>query len=194
MAKKDATADKKKPAYRNLSENWKTLIAEGAVALVIGVIIVATPQLSGKVVKYMLGGFLIVYAILSFFSARSAKQIEEPSTWLIARGVIALAGGLIIMFWPGLTKLTLLYILAIFAITAGVIIGFTGLLQKWDSIYKWFSAIAGIASIAFGLVLLGNKGNLTDPIIWVSGLYAMIFGMLVMFLGVGARGISKASG
>jgi uncharacterized membrane protein HdeD (DUF308 family) len=193
MAKKDKSKEKKTSKSRNLSENWKTIVAEGAIALVIGVVIVAVPSLSEKVVRYMLGGFLIIYAVLSFVAANSAGKEDEPAAWLWARGVIAGAGGLVIMFWPGLTKLTLLYILAVFAIAAGVIVGVSGVFQKWDKTYKGIAGIAGVASVVFGIILISWSSTFTDPIIWIVGVYSMLFGLLMILLGAGARGIGKTT-
>jgi uncharacterized membrane protein HdeD (DUF308 family) len=191
MAKKDESKRGKTSTYRNLSENWKTIVAEGAIALVIGVVIVAVPNLSEKVVRYLLGGFLIVYAVLSIVAAGSAGKESEPTAWLYVRGVIAGAGGLVIMFWPGLTKLTLLYILAVFAIVAGVIVGVTGIFQKWDKTYKAIAGFGGIASVVFGIILISYSSSLADPIIWITGVFAMLFGLMMILLGAGARGIGK---
>jgi uncharacterized membrane protein HdeD (DUF308 family) len=189
MAKKEK-AEKKKSTYGNLSENWKTVAAQGALALLIGVIIVAVPSLSEKVVRYMLGGFLIVYAVLSFVSARSAAKESQPTTWLYFRTGVAAAGGLLILFWPGFTERTLVYMLAVFAIAAGFFVGITGVLQKWNRTYKGIVGFGGLASIAFGIILISYASSATGSIIWMTGVYGMLFGLLMILMGAGARGMA----
>ena len=147
MAKKEKSQKEKAAAYRNVSENWKTVVLQGAVALVLGVVILAVPELTARVVAFLLGALLIVYGILSLVSAISAGRKAEPAAWLYSRGVVAIAGGIIILAWPGIKELTLLYILAVFAIAAGVFVTVTGLMQKWDKAYKLISSIGGLLSI-----------------------------------------------
>jgi uncharacterized membrane protein HdeD (DUF308 family) len=188
MAKKDEAHKSTTSTYRNMSENWKTIVAQGALALVLGVVIVAIPDLSEKVVRYLLGGFLVVYAVLSILSALAASKESEPATWLYIRAVLAGAGGIVILFWPGFTNLTLLYALAVFAIVAGAVIGVTGLMQRWDRGYKFIAGIGGLLSIAWGVILISRASGWKDSVVWMIGVYAMLLGLLLLSLGMGARG------
>ena len=185
-------AEKTESTYRNLSENWKTVVAQGVVALAIGIVIVAVPNLSTKVVSILLGALLLVYAILSFVGAGSAKKESQPTTWLYVRGALAAAGGLIILFWPSLKDLGLLYILGVFAIAVGVFIGFVGMFQKWDRGYKVIGGFGGLVSVAFGVILISYASSFSDSIVWIVGLYAIAFGLLLIVLGMGARGMGKS--
>jgi uncharacterized membrane protein HdeD (DUF308 family) len=192
MAKKEKGEKAKTSTYRNISENWKTVVAQGAVALVIGVIILAVPDLSEKVVRYLLGGFLVVYAVLSLVGGLRATDDEsKPGVCLYLKVGLAGAGGLVILFWPGLTSLTLLYILAVFAIVAGVVIGGTGLLQKWSGFYKMIAGLGGLLSIVFGIILISESSSWSGSIVWMTGVYALLLGLLNIVLGLGARAIGK---
>jgi uncharacterized membrane protein HdeD (DUF308 family) len=191
MAKKEKAEKAKQSTYRNLSENWKTVVAQGAIALVLGVIMVAVPSLTAKVVSILLGALIIVYGILSFVSARSAGKESQPTTWLYVRACVAVAGGIVILAWPGLQSLTLLYVLAVFSIAVGAFVMLSGLFQKWDSMYKAVAGIGGLLSIVFGIILISARSGLTDSIVWITGAYAIAFGVLLIILGLGARGIVK---
>jgi uncharacterized membrane protein HdeD (DUF308 family) len=186
MAKKE-----KAQKSRKLAENWKSLVLQGAVALIIGIVIVAIPDLSARVVAFLLGALLIVYGVLSFLSARSAAKESQPTTWLYIRGGIALAGGIVMLVWPGLKVLALTYMLAVFAIAAGAFIGVSGAFQKWDSLYKMVAGIGGAASVIFGIILISSRSSFENSIVWISGVYAIAFGLLMIVLGFGARGIEK---
>jgi uncharacterized membrane protein HdeD (DUF308 family) len=187
MAKKE-----KAQKGRNLAENWKSLILQGAVALVIGVVMVAVPDLTARVVAILLGGFLVVYGVLSFMSASSAAKESQPATWLYVRGGLAVAGGIAILVWPGLKELTLVYMLAVFAIAAGAYIGVSGAFQKWESIYKMVAGIGGALSVIFGIILISSTSSFDNSIVWITGAYAIAFGLLLIILGFGARGIEKS--
>jgi uncharacterized membrane protein HdeD (DUF308 family) len=184
MAKKE-----KAPKRRNLAENWKSLLLQGAVAIVTGVVLVSIPDLTARVVSTLLGAFLIIYGVLSFVSAGSAARESQPATWLYIRGGLAVAGGVVVVVWPSLKELTVLYMLAVFAITAGVYIGVSGLFQKWDSGYKAAAGISGLLSVVFGIGLISFASDLNGSIVWITGVYAIAFGVLMIILGLGARGI-----
>ena len=182
---------KKKSTYRNLSENWKAVVAQGVIALVIGVVVVSVPDLTARVVSILLGARLLVYGALSVLSARSASKESRPVAWLYIRGGLAIAGGIAVLVWPGLKDLTLLYILAVVSIAAGVFVCVSGLFQKWDSSYKSIAGIGGALSVVFGVILISFASNLTGSIVWVTGVYAIAFGLLMIILGVGARSIGR---
>ncbi len=180
------------PRRKRLTENWKAIVGQGAIAAVIGVVILAVPDLSAKVVSILLGALLLVYAVLSFVSGSAARGESEPFAWLFARGAIAAAGGLVILFWPSLKELSLLYILGAFAVAAGVLVGGVGLFQRWDKAYKGISGAGGLASVVFGVVLISYAGSLHSSITWIVGIYALAFGLLLVILGMGARGVAAA--
>jgi len=189
MTKKEKTS-----TYRDISENWKTVVLQGAISLVIGIVIIAIPGLTARVVSILLGALLIVYGVLSLVSGHSATQESRPGTWLYFRGAVAAAGGIVILVWPGLKDLGLVYILAVFAIAAGVFIGMFGLFQKWDRVYKSISAVSGLISVGFGVVLITRASDFAGSIIWIAGIYAIAFGLLMIILGMGARGIANKNG
>ncbi len=80
-----------------------------------------------------------------------------------------MAGGIAVLAWPGLKELTLLYMLAVFAIAAGVYIGISGLFQKWDKGYKAVAGVGGVLSVVFGIILISFASDLTEPIVWITG-------------------------
>lgn len=185
--------EKKKSALSNMAESWKTVVAQGAVSLAIGIIIVSVPDLSAKVVSILLGVLLLVYAVLSVVGGSSARKESQPSAWLFIRGGIAAVGALIILFWPSLKELSLLYILGVFAIAVGVFVGIVGLFQHWDRGYKAIGGVGGLLSIAFGVIIISYASNLSGSIVWIVGIYAIAFGLLLIVLGLGARGMGKAA-
>jgi uncharacterized membrane protein HdeD (DUF308 family) len=191
MAKKEKS--RSGSTYRNLSESWKTIVAQGVVALIIGVVILALPDLTTKVASILLGALLIVYAILSFVGANSARKEEQSSVWLWVRGGVAAAGGLAILFWPSLKETGLIYVLAVLAIGVGVFIGAVGVFQKWDKGYKVIAGLGGLASIAFGIIAIRYASDLASSSVWILGLYALLLGLLLIILGVGARSIGKTA-
>lgn len=191
MAKK--TRGKSQSTYGRMSDNWKTMLAQGAFALALGVIVLLVPNATSKVVSVLLGVFLLIYGILSMVSARSAQKSELPDTWLYARGGLAIAGGFIVLFWPNLRDITLVYILGVFAIVVGVVIGALGLFQKWSSRVKVAAGIGGLLSVIFGIILIAEASHVGSAVVQITGIYALALGLLLVGLAFGSRSAARQS-
>jgi len=48
---------------------------------------------------------------------------------------------------------------------------------------KWILALTGIISILIGIILFTNPGAGALAVVWMIGIYAVIFGALMTFLG-----------
>jgi uncharacterized membrane protein HdeD (DUF308 family) len=93
--------------------------------------------------------------------------------------------GVIALVWPGITALIFLYLLAAWAVVTGVMEIVAAFSPARDvsatresSGNDWWLALAGVASIIFGVIiaLLPRFGLLS--VIWIIGIYALIFGIL----------------
>jgi len=51
----------------------------------------------------------------------------------------------------------------------------------------WVLAIAGILSVLIGILLIANLEAGAVAVVWLIGLYALVFGALLVFLGFRLR-------
>ena len=76
------------------------------------------PGITLATLIYLFGIFIlfagVMYAIAALFRAPGHRL------WSFVGGALATIFGIIILVWPGLTALTLIYIIAIWALVAGV--------------------------------------------------------------------------
>ena len=56
---------------------------------------------------------------------------------------------------------------------------------------EWLLAIAGMASIAFGVPIAAAPGDGALALLWVIGFYAIFFGVSFVALGLRLRGVEK---
>jgi uncharacterized membrane protein HdeD (DUF308 family) len=82
--------------------------------------------------------------------------------------------------WPGVTALVLLIFIASWAIVLGVfqIIGAIRLRKEIDN--EWTLGLSGALSVLFGVVLMVAPGAGALAFIWVIGIYAVVFGILMV--------------
>jgi uncharacterized membrane protein HdeD (DUF308 family) len=106
---------------------------------------------------------------------------------LLLEGIASIAIGCIAFIWPGITAVVLLIFIALWAIFTGLLeIGAAVQLRK-EMQGEWVLALIGILSILIGIILIINPGAGALAVVWLIGIYAIIFGGLLTFLGLKFR-------
>jgi uncharacterized membrane protein HdeD (DUF308 family) len=164
---------------------WSALLG-GIGLLVLGIILVAWPGITLATFIYLFGIFIlfagVMYAVAALFRAPGHRL------WSFVGGALAAIFGIIILAWPGLTGLTLIYIIAIWALIAGIsdLVGaFAGGLTGGE---RALLALVGVASVVFGLIFLVHPGTGALAFVWAIGLYLIAVGILRIVGSFFARG------
>jgi uncharacterized membrane protein HdeD (DUF308 family) len=143
---------------------------------VLGVILVAWPGITLGTLIYLFGFLIlfagVMYAIAALFGA------TEHRLWGFVGGALAAIFGIIIVVWPGLTALTLIYIIGIWALVAGVSDLVAAFRAGVSGGERALLAVVGLASILFGLIFLIHPGGGALAFLWVIGLYLIVVGIL----------------
>ena len=108
--------------------------------------------------------------------------------WLLAlRGLAGVLFGILAFIWPGITALGLLIMIAAWAIVIGIIEIVAAVQLRKVITNEWLLILAGIASVAFGVVLLLYPRAGALVLVWWIGAYALVFGILLMILAFRLR-------
>jgi len=180
------------PALPMLAGNWWALLLRGIAAALFGLAALFWPGLTLFVLIVFFGAYALVDGVLAIVAGIRGS---EGSRWLLlAEGVFGVLAGLAALFWPGMTALVLLFLISAWAI-------FTGLLKVVMAIFfrrevenAWLMGLSGVLSILFGLVLAVLPGAGLLSLVWLIGIYALIFGIALIVLGFRARGRRQANG
>ena len=100
-------------------------------------------------------------------------------------GILGIVVGVVTFVWPGLTALSLLYLVAFWAIATGTfqVIAAIALRRELDG--EFWMALGGVASIVFGVLLVASPGDGLITLVWLVGIWAVVFG--VSSLGLAYR-------
>ena len=103
-------------------------------------------------------------------------------------GLFGIAAGILTFAWPGITALVLLLFIAGWAIATGVlqIVGAIRLRKEIEN--EWLLIASGALSIIFGLVLAARPGTGALALLYVIGIYAVLYGILEVWLSLRLRG------
>jgi len=162
-------------------------VLTGLIAIVLGIILLADPNASLKTVIYLFGIMVIVYGVARAVSGLMG-HMESRSAGIVG-GILAIIAGVAIIAWPKMSALTLLYVIAGWAIASGV----------WDVVgafasdasggRKLWSAIVGVVSVVFGLILFVHPAEGALAMLWFIGVYLIVLGFMRIVVGVfGAAG------
>jgi len=104
--------------------------------------------------------------------------------WMLVRGIVAILFGLAAFFLPGVTLLALIYMFGVFAIVDGV----TLLVFGRRAGMKWYwSALAGLVSIAAGVVAIAWPGISAVALVWVIAFWAILNGFFQVLTAIEIR-------
>jgi uncharacterized membrane protein HdeD (DUF308 family) len=92
-------------------------------------------------------------------------------------------------FYPGITALSLLVVIAWWAILTGVFEIVAAIRLRQELTNEWLLILSGVLSVAFGvlLIVMPNAGALS--IIWLIGIYAVLYGILLLALAFRLKGL-----
>lgn len=178
-----------------LSRNWWLMLLRGIVAIGFGVLIFAKPQISVQVLVYFFGIYVLVEGILGVAVAIQAAHSEIDS-WglLLLWGLLGIAVGILAFLRPDITALALLFYIALWAIGSGLLEIAAAIRLREVIRDEWLLILAGLASIAFGAVLIARPDAGALAVLWLIGAYAIVFGLLVVIFAFKIRSfVSKAT-
>ena len=108
---------------------WLALV--GVLGIVVGLMTLAWPGLTGLVLLYFIAGWAIASGIFQIIGAIRIRQEIDDEWFLIAEGVISLLFGILILAYPGAGALGIAFAIGAFAIVHGaLLIGFSLKLKK----------------------------------------------------------------
>jgi uncharacterized membrane protein HdeD (DUF308 family) len=172
-------------ALGELPRHWWVVALRGAAAVVFGILAFVWPGITLGALILLFGAYAIVDGVLLLYAA--VRQSDHRWT-LALEGVIGIAAGLIAFTLPGITALALLFVIAAWAILTGIMEIVAGVRLRRSIDNEWTLVAAGVLSVVFGVLLIAQPGSGVLALVWLIGLYAVLFGAAVLALSWRLRG------
>lgn len=170
-----------------LARNWWAVVLRGVAAIIFGVLAFVMPGVTLAVLVLLFGAYALVDGVFNLIAAVTGHA-RKASWWaLLLEGLVSVAAGLVTFFMPGLTALVLVYVISAWAVLTGVFEIVAAIrLRKVITNEVWL-AIGGVVSIVFGALIAFAPGAGALAIVFWIGAYALVFGILLVGLGVRLR-------
>jgi uncharacterized membrane protein HdeD (DUF308 family) len=173
------------PILPTLATNWWALLLRGVAAVLFGLAALFWPGLTLVVLIVFFGAYTLVDGI---FAIVAGIRGSGSRRWLLlAEGVLGILAGLIALFWPGITALVLLYVIAAWAVFTGILKGVMAIWLRREIENEWLLVLSGVLSVLFGVILAVLPGVGLLSLVWLVGIYALIFGVALIVLGFRVR-------
>ncbi len=167
-----------------------SLILRGVLAVVVGVIAFGWPGIT-------ILALVILFAIYAFMDAgfegvrAFSSAAAGPVIGHLLLGLVDLAAGVVAIVWPGPTALVLVLVVGIWAFTGGFFEIFAGFQAGETAGTRALFIIAGLVSVAFGVVVFARPGLGAATLALLFGLYSFIYGISLITMGIDARRTGK---
>lgn len=169
-----------------LAHNWSWLLLRGVLAVMFGILTWLMPAVALGSLVMVFAIYMLADGILAIVSAVRAAKAHERWGWLILEGLLNIAAGLFALLVPGLAALTIVILIAAWAVITGVAL-LVASFRLHMTHGRLLMAFAGVLSAAWGvLLLLAPIAGALVLTLWI-GAYALAFGGLMIFLALRLR-------
>ena len=172
-------------AAERLARNWTTLLLNGIVLIVAGVLIFSIDW-SVRSLSTFLGALFIFEGVWATLTVGIDGRIANLVT-----GLLSAAAGLAIIIWPSPSLIVLGIFVGSWLIVLGTIsvsgaFAARRVLSDW-----WLLLLLGLAEVSLGVLALANPGATLAAIITVGGIWAVVIGAMRIVYAFELRRLPK---
>jgi len=163
---------------RGLTRMSRLLALSGVASIVFGITVLVWPGISMLSLTLLFGAFAFVYGSLAIGSGLYLLA-HRSTEWVpyVAGGVAGVIIGVITYLHPGITDLTLVYIVASWAFVIGVFEIVAAIDMRGALPGALWLGLGGGLSVVFAIVVAFRPGAGMLAILWVVGLYGILAGV-----------------
>ena len=170
-----------------LARNWWLVALRGVAAIIFGIMTFVMPGISLLTLVLLFGSYALVEGVLNVIAAARGRREEDRWWVLLLEGLVSIAAGLVTFAIPGLTAVVLVYVIAAWAVVTGVLEIVAAVRLRHRITGEGWLALSGVASVAFGVLMMIFPGaGAVALILWI-GAYAVVFGALLLGLAFRLR-------
>lgn len=171
-----------------LARNWWALVLRGIAAILFGVVAILLPGITLELLVLIFGAYALADGVLAVIGALNHRQMHDRWWLLLLEGAVGILVGILAVINPGMTALALLYFVAAWGIVTGALEIIAAFRLRREIEGEWLLGIGGALSILFGILVALFPGLGALAVIWLVAIYAILFGALLITLGLRVQG------
>ncbi len=172
---------------RSYSTYWWIILVRGLLAILLGVVALVWTQALTLAILFIFGAYAFVDGTLAVVTGINHRY-TNPNWWLtLLEGLAGITAGLVAFLFPTFAVVVALYLIAAWAIITGILEIATAIQLRAEVTNEWAMALTGLISIVLGIILVLYPATGATAIVFVLGIYALIFGALMVYLAFRVR-------
>ena len=177
---------------QHMIKNYRTMfLVRGLAAILFGVLTLVWPKISLTVLVLWFGIFAVISGITAVAAALRSRG-EPHWGFLLFEGILGILAGVVALVWPGITALAFLFLIASWAILTGILELVAPLSFPMSVGRGLLSALSGIVSIVFGVLIAAQPAAGLLAVVWMIGIYAILVGIMHIVVYFESRSLASS--
>jgi uncharacterized membrane protein HdeD (DUF308 family) len=173
-----------------LASTWDMFLVRGILAILFGIATLLMPGITLIVLVVLFGGYALVDGVI--LSILAFKNRKNDSNWwlMLLTGLVSIAAGVVTFVWPGITTVSLFYVIVAWAIVTGISEVIYAIQFRKEIEGEWLLVLDGILSVGFGVLLIAQPIPGALAVLWMIGVYAIAYGVMLVVLAFRLRSLA----
>lgn len=170
-----------------LTRNWWMWLIRGIAAIVFGLLAWRWPGVTWITIAILFGAYALVDGIFAIVATVRAAESQQRWWPFLIEGIVGILIAAITFYDVRITLLALYFTIAAWAFLTGIFEIIAAVQLRKHIANEIWLIVAGIASIAFGVLMLYFPMAGMLAIIWLIAAYAIVFGILMIAFALRLR-------
>jgi len=160
----------------------------GALSVVFGALILVWPSISLYALTILFGAYTLASGVVGLVNT---FRLKHGRGWMAVWSLLSIGVGLAVLFWPSISALALLYVIAAYAIAVGIIViggAFWLPVSNGDSLLL---TLSGLVAILFGVVMFAKPGDGALVLLALIAAFSLVFGITELIVAIGGPRIVR---
>jgi uncharacterized membrane protein HdeD (DUF308 family) len=111
---------------RRHAEHWILMLLEGLLGIAVGIMTFVAPAVTGLALLLWIGAWAILTGVIEVVQAIRLRKEIEGELWLVLAGMLSIGFGVLLLAFPLVGALAVLWVLASYAVAFGIVLVLLG--------------------------------------------------------------------
>lgn len=177
--------------FKFLSQYWWVLVVRGLMAILLGIFAFVWPVQTVAALVIAFGALALFDGVFSITAAIAGRKLTQDWWVLLLQGLLGIGIGAVTLLNPAITAVALLACIAVWAIGLGVLQIAAAIKLRHEVSGEWWLAVGGVLGAAFGILLIARPAEGALAVLWLIGIYALVWGVMMLVGGIDVHRLQK---
>lgn len=176
---------------KSIAHSWWLYALRGVAAIIFGVLALTRPGATVLALVLVFGFYAIADGVLAIVAAFQMRELAKDWWVVLLEGLAGILVGIIALVYPSVTAVALYLLIAFWAVFTGIMEIIAAIRLRHEIENEWSLILTGVLSIILGVVLVIFPLVGAVGLVWTIGIYAILFGLLMLYLAFTVRGVAS---